>query len=312
MMRAGCAGGGAGARGRTGAATDEGRDAAGNRLKGLLRANVMNMGVDAACRQDQSFAGNNFGGHANDHARRDAIHHVGISGLADSGNQAVLDADVSFVNAGVVHDQSVGDDAIECVILANTSGLAHAFANYFAAAELAFVAINREILFDLQNKASITKPDLVAGRWPKHLGVVGALHFMRHRSAFLMFEMLRLDAFECRSFSPVENRAVRNVISTPNDASTANCNERECFRFAWFKANSCACRNVEPLSVGLGAVEAKLGIGLDKMIMAADLHWTIPQIGDRDGNGFAPGVQFDFALFDFTGAGLRLVSQAAE
>ena len=67
----------------------------------------------------------------------------GLPALPMPRDQAVLDADVRFVDAGVIHDERVGDDAIQRVLRADARGLAHAFANDFAAAEFAFVAIRR-------------------------------------------------------------------------------------------------------------------------------------------------------------------------
>ena len=80
----------------------------------------------------------------------DARHHIGIARFADAGDEAVFDADIGFVDAGAIDDERVGDDAIERVVVADAGGLAHAFANDFAAAEFAFVAVNGEIVFDLQ------------------------------------------------------------------------------------------------------------------------------------------------------------------
>ena len=105
--------------------------------------------VDAAGGDDQAFAGNRFGRDADDHARRDAGHHVRIAGLADAADAAALDADVGFVDAGPVDDERVGDDAVERVDLTDARGLAHAVAEHLAAAELAFVAVDGVIAFDL-------------------------------------------------------------------------------------------------------------------------------------------------------------------
>ena len=42
----------------------------------------------------------------------DARLHVGVAGLADAGDAAVLDADVGLDDAPVVDDQRVGDDGV--------------------------------------------------------------------------------------------------------------------------------------------------------------------------------------------------------
>ena len=97
----------------TGAAADERRHAARQRLVDLLRADEVDVRVDAAGGQDQAFAGDRFGGHADHHAGGHAGHDVGIAGLADAGDASVLDADVGLADAGPVDDQRVGDDAVE-------------------------------------------------------------------------------------------------------------------------------------------------------------------------------------------------------
>ena len=112
----------------------------------------MNVRVEPARRDDQAFARDDFSGDANDHSFGHAGHHIGIARLADAGDQTVLDTDVGFVDASVIQDERVGDDAIERVLRADASGLAHAFADDFAAAEFAFVAINGEILFDFEDE----------------------------------------------------------------------------------------------------------------------------------------------------------------
>ncbi len=83
---AGRAGGGIGAGGRAGAAADHGGDAAGQRFFDLLRADEVDVGVDAAGGDDDAFAGDDFGAGADDdvHAGLD----VGVAGLADAGDAA--------------------------------------------------------------------------------------------------------------------------------------------------------------------------------------------------------------------------------
>ena len=73
----------------------------------------MDVRVDTAGGKNQAFAGDDFRGHANDHAGRYAGHDMRISRFSDGGNQAVLDADVGLVDAGVIDDHRVGDDAIQ-------------------------------------------------------------------------------------------------------------------------------------------------------------------------------------------------------
>ena len=81
------------------------------RLVDLLRADEMDVGVEAAGGDDLALAGDDLGAGADDdgHARLD----VGIAGLADRGDAAVLDADVGLDDAPVIEDQRVGDDGVD-------------------------------------------------------------------------------------------------------------------------------------------------------------------------------------------------------
>ena len=49
-----------------------------------LRTNKVNVRIDAAGRDDFSFAGDDFRSRADDHSGRDAAHHVRIARFADS------------------------------------------------------------------------------------------------------------------------------------------------------------------------------------------------------------------------------------
>ena len=129
---------------------------------------------------DQPFGGDDFGGHADDHPRIDALHHVGIARLADAGDPAVLDADVGLVDAGVVDDQGVGDHAIQRVGLAHARGLAHAVAEHLAAAEFALVAVDGEVVLDFQPQFRVAEANAVAGRRSVDLGVMRAFDFAGH------------------------------------------------------------------------------------------------------------------------------------
>ena len=97
--------------GRAGAAADHRGDAGGERLLDLLRADEMDVAVDAAGGEDLALAGDDFGARADDDV--DAGLHVGVAGLADRGDAAVRDGDVGFDDAPMVDDQRVGDDGVD-------------------------------------------------------------------------------------------------------------------------------------------------------------------------------------------------------
>src|SRR5690606_30784878 len=111
VPRAGCARRGVRAGRRTRAAADHRRDARHHRLFDLLRADEMNVRVDAAGRRDQTLSCDDLGTRA-DHDI-DARLHVRIAALADADDAAVLQADVGFDDAPVIEDQGIRDDRVD-------------------------------------------------------------------------------------------------------------------------------------------------------------------------------------------------------
>src|SRR5205085_10666368 len=90
----GRAGGGVGALGRPGAAAQHGRDARVQRLLDELRADPVDVTVDATGRQDAALAGDRLGAGADDdvHVRL----HVRVAGLADPDDPPATQAHVGL------------------------------------------------------------------------------------------------------------------------------------------------------------------------------------------------------------------------
>ena len=164
IPRAGGNGGGVGAVGWAGAAADHGGDAALNRVGNLLRADIVDMGVDAAGGGDQVCAVVHFGGRADDHIGGNAVHGVGVARLADADDAAVADADVGFHDAPMVDDDHIGNHEIQHVFIAaaGIGRLCHAVAHRFAAAEFAFVAVGEQVALDFGKELRIAQADFVA------------------------------------------------------------------------------------------------------------------------------------------------------
>ena len=181
MPRSGRAGGGVGAGRRSRAAAEHGGDAGHQRLVHLLRADEMDVAVEAAGGEDFSFAGDDLGAGADDDG--DAGLDVGIAGLADGGDAAFLDADVGLDDAPVVEDQRIGDDGVDRALLVGDLRLAHAVADHLAAAELHLLAIDGEIFFDLDDEIGISQPHAVSRGGPEHIGIGRAFHCDRHISS---------------------------------------------------------------------------------------------------------------------------------
>src|SRR5690606_24375007 len=153
------------ARRGPGAASTERAVAVARRRVGLCGAYIVEVRADAASGQDQAFTCDHPGVDADDQVRVNARHNVRIAGLADAGDLTVLDANVSFHDAGVVDDQSIGDHAIERSRRVNAGRLTHAVADDLAGAENALVAVDGVILFHLRYQARVAKLNLVARGW---------------------------------------------------------------------------------------------------------------------------------------------------
>src|SRR5450830_13224 len=153
---------------RAGAATDHGGDAAHQRFFDLLRADEVDVGIDAACRDDHAFAGDDLGSAADGHG--DIGLDVRITGFADARDLAALDADVCLDDTPVVDDHGVGDDGVHDVFIVALR-LAHAVADHLAAAELHFFAVDREILFNLDEQFRVGPTQAVTDGGAEHLGI---------------------------------------------------------------------------------------------------------------------------------------------
>ena len=104
--------GGLGALGRAGAAADERGDAGGQRLGHDLRADEVHVAVDRAGGEDPAVAGDDLGARADHQVGVDAVHRVGVAGLAERDDPAVADADVGLDDAPVVEHDRAGDDGV--------------------------------------------------------------------------------------------------------------------------------------------------------------------------------------------------------
>ena len=104
------AGGRVGAGRRARAAADHRRHARHQRVVALLRRDEMNVRIDAARGGDAALAGDDLRPRADDDV--DARLNVGVAGLADAADAAVLDADVGLDDARHVDNQRVRDHRV--------------------------------------------------------------------------------------------------------------------------------------------------------------------------------------------------------
>jgi len=164
-----------GAGGRSGAATDHGGDAAHQRLFDLLRADEVNMGVDATGGQDHAFTGDHLGAGADGDGYIGLD--VGVAGLADRRDASVLEADVGLDDAPVIDDQGIGDQRVDH-LGGQQLALAHAIADDLAATEFDFFAVGGEVLFHFDPQVGVGQADFVTDGGAEHVGVgfSGNLH----------------------------------------------------------------------------------------------------------------------------------------
>ena len=166
--RAGC---GEGAVRRSGAAAEHGGDARHQRVLDLLRADEMDMSVEAAGGEDPALGSDHLGARADDDG--DVGLDVGIAGLADGGDAVALQAHVGFDDAPVIEDQRIGDDGVDRALLVGDLALAHAVADHLAAAEFHLLAVGGEVLLDLDDDVGVGEPYAVAGGRAEHVGIDG-------------------------------------------------------------------------------------------------------------------------------------------
>ena len=200
VPRPGGAGGGVGAGGRPGAAADHGGYAAVERFFDLLRADKVDMGVDAAGGKDHAFTGDHFGAGADGDG--DVGLDIRVAGLADGMDAPVLEAHIGLDDAPVIDDQRVGDQRVHH-LGSKQLALAHAVTDHLAAAELHFFAIGGEVVLDFDPQLGVGQANLVTDGRAEHVGVglTGDFHgaFLNINSDFVGAGLLAMRAarFAC-------------------------------------------------------------------------------------------------------------------
>ena len=146
-------GGGVGARGGSGAAANHGGHPRGNGGLNLLGADEVNVGINAARREDHPFPGDRLGAGANDDVY--IVLNVGIARFANFDDAALFNAHIGFDDAPPVQNQGVGNHGVHRPIGAGNGGLAHAVADHLAAAKLDLIPIGCEVLLYLNDQVCV-------------------------------------------------------------------------------------------------------------------------------------------------------------
>mmetsp|Transcript_16672 Transcript_16672/g.67230 ORF Transcript_16672/g.67230 Transcript_16672/m.67230 type:complete len:869 (-) Transcript_16672:47-2653(-) len=269
-------------------------------LVDLLRADEVDVRVDAARRQNELLARDRFGRRADHHARRvDAVHAIGVPRFADADDVAALDADVGLDDArDSVDDEGVRDDDVQRRRRRRRRALAHPFAQRLAAAELALVAIYRKIFLDRDDERRVAELDAVAGGRAERRGVLGARH--RARDAARRRRALELEAerggFVQHARLPLfGGDAVDEAVARFDDLGAADRDERDRLGVARFEANRRPGRHVEPLAIRGGAIEGQRAVRFDEMIVRSHLDRPVARVDDAQLYALAAGRQLDRA-----------------
>src|SRR5262249_46365953 len=138
---------------------------------GLLRADEMDVRVDAACSRDEPLSGDDLRPRT-DHDV-DARLHIRVPTLTDGGEAAALHADVRFDDPPVVYDERVRDDEVHRLV-ARGLALSHPVADDLAAAELHLLAVDGSVLLYGDPEVRIGKAYAIPHGGPVHGGVCGS------------------------------------------------------------------------------------------------------------------------------------------
>src|SRR5262249_5114335 len=87
----------------------------------------------------------------------------------------------------------------------------------------------------------------------------------------------------------------REVVAALDRLVPGNRDERDRLRLARLEADRRAGGDVEPHAVRRLAVERQRGVGLDEVIVGADLNWPIAGVGDLQVRGSPLGVRGDLS-----------------
>src|ERR1700747_872331 len=144
----------------------------------LLRADVMNVSVNAAGRNNLALAGDHFSSGA-EHAGCVRLD-IRVPGFPDRGYPTIFDSDIRLHDPPVIENQGVRNYRVDCAFTARSLGLAHTVANHLPAAKLHLLAVDRIILVHLDEDIGICKAHFVADCGAKHLRIGSSVHFVGH------------------------------------------------------------------------------------------------------------------------------------
>ena len=163
-------------------------------------------------------------------------------------------------------------------------GLTHPVAQHFAAAELALIAVHRGIVFDLGDELGVTETHAIAGRRPEDVGVVMPLDAMTHRGTTSPRSLPGVTGPLAHPLPPRMTRAPAIATSVTVFVSPGS------------KRTAVPAGISSRMPYGGRPIEAQGTIGLDEVIVTADLNRPVASIGDRQFDRRPSGVELDLAF----------------
>jgi len=149
------------------------------RVFDLLRADAVDVCVDAAGGEDLPLTGDHLGAGADEDI--DPRLNIGVTRLTDGGDTPVLEADIRLNDTALIEAQRVGDHGIVRAAGSLELGLPHAVADHLAAAELDLFAVDRVIVLDLYEQLGVGQAHPVAYGRAEHVRISSAGNFSRHQ-----------------------------------------------------------------------------------------------------------------------------------
>ena len=181
----------------------------------------MNVGVDSARRYNQALTRKCLSGSSHSHSRTYAVHRVRVSGLSDSSDFSVFDSDISLVNSCIIKNYTVRNHQVQITAIARcVHRLPHSVAKSLSATEFCFVAVNRKVFFNLNQKICISKSDFVAGSRAVHGRVFFSVNRVTHFA------------------SPLNCLSVCQIVQSVNLRFSAKRAKLNPFCLAWLKPNA--------------------------------------------------------------------------
>lgn len=224
----------------------------------------MDVAVETAISDNILLSSNDIGVGPDDHVRINAIHDIRITSFANSYDDAILDTDISFVDASVVNDQGVCENQIQTVNVRTSRSLTHAITNTLATAKGTLIAVLSKVPLDLDPEISSAQADKITSGRAEHSNISFTLkskHVKVSRIASRfggVMEATLLQFLNKRIGNPrIMERASSDAIASFDDLVATNQDKVDSFSITRLKANGGSSSNIQPVSQGSDTIEVE-------------------------------------------------------